>query len=71
MRKYFSNFRERRVYKSRDFNNSVKSVYNTHQKKNQTKNFMMSGKSQKSNSNVLYVNNHVSSFKNIQKLKIK
>ena len=67
MKKYFSNFREQHIHKSGDFNNSMKFVYNTRQKKNQTKNFVMLGKSQKSNSNISSVNNHVSSFKNIQK----
>ena len=40
-------------------------------KKNQNKNFVMTGKNQKSSSNVLPLINHVSSFKNIQKSKIK
>ena len=70
MRKYFSNFREQPIHIFENFNNSVKSVYNTCQKKNQTKNFVISD-SQRSNCNVLSVINHISSFKNIQKLKKK
>ena len=63
MKKYFSNFREQSVRIFRNFNNSVKTVYNTCQKKNQIKNFVLSDKSQKSNCNVLSVINHVPSFK--------
>ena len=67
MMSYFSDFRRQHVHQFRNFNNPVQSVYHRYQKKNQTKNFVMTGKNQKSNSNVLPVVNHVSSFRNIQK----
>ena len=71
MRNYLSNFKRQRVNQFSNFNNRVQSVYNRYQKKNQTKNFVMTEKNQKSSTNVLPMVNHVSSFRNIQKLKIK
>ena len=71
MRNYFLDFRRQLVHQSKNFYNPVQSVYNRYQNKNQTKNFVMIGKNQKSNSNILFVVNHVSSFRNIQKSKIK
>ena len=71
MRNYLSDFRRQCVHQFGNFNNHVQSVYNRYQKKNQIKNFVMTGKNQKSNSNVLPVVNHVSSFRNIRKPKTK
>ena len=71
MRNYFSDFRKQYVQQYKKFYYHVQSVYNKYQKKNQTKNFVMTRKNQKSNSYVFPMVNHVSSFRNIQKPKPK
>ena len=71
MRNYFLDFRRQRVHQVRNFYDCVQSVYNRYQKKNQNKNFVLTGKNQKSSNNVLPVVNHVSSLRTIQKPKIK
>ena len=71
MKKHFSNFREQSIHIFRNFDNFVKTVYNTCQKKNQIKIFILSNKSQKLNCNIFLVINHVPSFKNFQKPKTK
>ena len=71
MRNYSQGFKRQHIQQYRNCYSPFQSFYSRYQKKNQNKNFVMKGKNQKSSNIILPLVNHVPTFKNIQKPKIK